>query len=402
MKWLFPFIALLLLAPVTTAYSAEPEIAGTVTLVEGQVWIQGSDKKIRPIKADQPLYPGDIIMTGLKGELQARMADEGLIAVRPNSRLKIESYRANGDEDDNAIFSLIRGTFRSVTGWIGKFNRKNYKIRAATVTIGVRGTDHEPAVIKHIPGMKPLGKPGVYDKVNAGRTVMRNQFGEAEFGKGQVGFIGFKSRQAPTRLKTPPTFFKPSRHENRFLKITRNHNTLLQQRLQQRQQQLKIQPRNGIGSKPAAPLLHIPRAPLAPSRLPGTKQPPMQRPNPVMPGQPVKPFQGKPAAPMLHPRTSRQLPAVQAPRPVIQPGALQHKPLMPKAAPVSPASKPAMTPMQPQLKPLPSKTPTEKKPATEDEKQQTSTRLQAPSTLLKKPLLQPQLQPGTLRTPSLP
>jgi len=346
MKSLLPLLIFLFMFH--NSYAAELVAAGKVVLVEGQVWVQGSDQKIRPIKKDEPLYNGDIIMTGLKGELQARMADEGLIAVRPNSKLKIDAYRANGDEDDSAIFSLIRGTFRSVTGWIGKFNRKKYAIKAGTVTIGVRGTDHEPAVIKSIPGMKPLGTPGVYDKVNAGRTVMRNAFGEAEFGKGQVGFIGFKSRQAPTRLKAPPTFFKPSRHENQFLIIKKNHNTVLEQRLKLRQQQIRLQPGTPASPQKLQPRLLRPlaapkqqkRKPDQPARKPGTN---------------IKPMPLNNRQPLMQLAPSRSLPAIQSPQP------MRSNTLQQKTVPQRPMQKPpAIQPVQPQLK---STTPTMKLPA---------------------------------------
>jgi len=208
-------IALLLFSFLSDIQAAET--AGKVTLVDGVVWIQGSNNKIRAIKMDQSLYNGDIIITGKDGELQARMQDEAIIAVRANTRLKIESYRAKGDEDDEAVFSLLIGTFRSITGWIGKYNRKKYAIKTTVATIGVRGTDHEPMYIPPpVPGMKPLGKPGLYDKVNSGRVVMINKFGTAEFGKNQAGFIPLGSRKAAVRLSGIPDFFKQSRNENRI------------------------------------------------------------------------------------------------------------------------------------------------------------------------------------------
>jgi len=229
------------------------ETAGTVMLVDGEVWIQGSNNKIRAIKMDQPLYSGDIIITGKDGELQARMQDEAIIAVRANTRLKIESYRAKGDEDDEAVFSLLIGTFRSITGWIGKYNRKKYAIKTTVATIGVRGTDHEPMYIPPpVPGMKPLGKPGLYDKVNSGRVVMINKFGSTEFGKNQAGFISLGSRKAAVRLSGIPAFFKASRYEKRIKKAKKQLFNRLNQGLIKRQQQIKIN-RKGI-NKPNATL----------------------------------------------------------------------------------------------------------------------------------------------------
>jgi hypothetical protein len=227
-------IAVLFISLLGLAQAAE--VAGTVELVDGQVWIQGANDKIRAIKKDQFLYSGDIIITGKDGELQARMQDEAIIAVRANSKLKIESYIAKGDENDEAVFSLLIGTFRSVTGWIGKYNREKYAIKTTVATIGVRGTDHEPMYIPPpVPGMKPLGEPGLYDKVNSGRVVMINKFGQSEFGKNQAGFIPLGAQKAAVRLSGIPTFFKNSRHEKRINKTKKQLFKRMDKRLMKRQ-----------------------------------------------------------------------------------------------------------------------------------------------------------------------
>lgn len=236
-----------LLTMVTTVAQAS-DIAGNVELIEGKVWIQGANNKMRTIKIDQPIFEGDTIITGADGELQVRMKDDAFIAVRANSKLKIDNYRAEGDTDDKAAFSLLLGTFRSVTGWIGKYNRNNYSIKTVTATIGVRGTDHEPMYIPPaVPGMPPIGEPGVYDKVNSGRIVVKNQFGEVEFEKGQAAFVSLSSRQAAVRLQGVPEFFKPSRHEQRIEDARNKLQSGIENSLIKRQQSNKP---DGIKTRP--------------------------------------------------------------------------------------------------------------------------------------------------------
>ena len=234
------YLKLILITTLLALYNLSAlaaNVAGNVELAEGKVWIQGADNKMRAIKPDQPVYEGDIIITGADGELQVRMKDDAFIAVRPNSKLKIESYRAEGDTDDRATFNLLLGTFRSVTGWIGKYNRENYSINTRTATIGVRGTDHEPMYIPPaVPGMPPIGEPGVYDKVNSGRIVVKNAFGETEFEKGQAAFVGFNTRIAAVQLKGVPDFFKPSHNEQRIEDARKILQPSLDSSLQQRQQ----------------------------------------------------------------------------------------------------------------------------------------------------------------------
>ena len=102
--------------------------AGKVELIEGQVSVTGADSKPRNILTGSILLEGDSVSTGEKGELHAEMADGAVIAVRPNSQIRIVRYRAKGNSSDTSVMSLLKGSFRSVTGWIVKTNPANYKV----------------------------------------------------------------------------------------------------------------------------------------------------------------------------------------------------------------------------------------------------------------------------------
>ena len=122
--------------------AASPNLAGKVELVEGDVTVHDRAKKPRKVAVGDTIHEGEGIVTGKDGELHLNMEDGGFIAVRPNTKMRIVAYQAMGDESDKGVFSLLQGTFRSVTGWIGKYNPRSYQVRTPTATIGVRGTDH--------------------------------------------------------------------------------------------------------------------------------------------------------------------------------------------------------------------------------------------------------------------
>lgn len=190
--------------------SAAPNLAGMVELVEGDVKVYDKAKKPRHVVVGDSILEGEGIVTGRDGELHIDMEDGGLIAVRPNTRMSIVAYRAEGDDQDKGIFSLLQGTFRSVTGWIGKFNPRSYQVRTPTATIGVRGTDHEPLVI---PEGSREGEPGSYDKVNAGGTFIQTRHGSIDVKPDQAGFAPLRGRPLPRLLPQVPAFFKATRHE---------------------------------------------------------------------------------------------------------------------------------------------------------------------------------------------
>ena len=180
--------------------------AGEITLVDGNVSVSNARGVWRLPATGERIESGDTIVTGKDGEIHVQTDDSGFLAIRPNTQLKIDDYRANGNEDDNVALNLLRGTFRSITGWIGKINPKKYAVRTSTATIGIRGTDHEPMVIDE------GSDAGAYDKVNSGGTTMDTPFGKINIGPNQAGFVP-KTGEAPKVLAAIPAAFQSTKNE---------------------------------------------------------------------------------------------------------------------------------------------------------------------------------------------
>ncbi len=197
-------------APDTTK-PLEVNSAATVALVEGDVTIFNAAKQKRSVKVGDNLVEGDAIVTGKDGELHLNMEDGGYMAIRPNTRMRIVKYQANGDDSDSGVFSLLQGSFRSVTGWIGKLNRDKYLVRTPHATIGIRGTDHEPLVIP--PGSSE-GDPGTYDKVNIGGSYIQTDEGRAEIEPNRAGFVPHGAKGRPRLLQNVPRWFRATRNEH--------------------------------------------------------------------------------------------------------------------------------------------------------------------------------------------
>lgn len=181
--------------------------AGEIDLVEGNVSIANAKGEMRLPTRGGRIEAGDTLITGRDGEIHVRTDDSGFLALRPNTQLKIETYRAKGNEDDNVALNLLRGAFRSITGWVGKTQPRKYAVHTPTATIGIRGTDHEPLVIVDGP------EAGTYDKVNSGGTVINTPFGSIDVQPKQVGFVPKSGAQPPKVLTEVPAAYRPSRHE---------------------------------------------------------------------------------------------------------------------------------------------------------------------------------------------
>ena len=182
--------------PVAAA-TVDPNVAGVIDLVEGQVNVLDTNRKRRTVKVGDKLFEGDSVVTGKTGELLAELVDGGVLVIRPDTAMNIIKYQANGAATDTSIFGLLKGSFRSITGWIGKTTPANYQIRTPTATVGVRGTDHEPLVI---PAGAASGDPGTYDRVNIGTSTITGSTGAVDVTPGRAGFFAQHGRDRPRVL----------------------------------------------------------------------------------------------------------------------------------------------------------------------------------------------------------
>ncbi len=182
----------------------EMQLAGYVTSSQGSVEAQ-RDGKTRLLAKGDPVCVGETLVTGHSGQVQLRMTDEALVAIRSQTRLKIDRYTYTGGNKDGSLLALHQGALRMVTGKIGHAYPQNDLIQTPTATIGVRGTDHEAVVI--LPGDAGGYAPGTYDKVNSGITFIRTEKGEVDIHPAQVGYTG-SEREFPILLEEMPTFYE--------------------------------------------------------------------------------------------------------------------------------------------------------------------------------------------------
>jgi len=228
-------LACLLLAGAAQAQDA-PRVAGSFQLVEGSVRLEDKAGRPRAAAVGGEVYEGDTLSTEAGAEAHLQMADGASLILRENSRITVAAYVADGGEGDRSLIELARGALRSITGWIGRYNRSNYAIRTPLVTIGVRGTDHEPA---HLLEGDPRGEPGSYDKVNEGTTFMKSDEGTVEVAASRAAFRAHGRAVRARLLERRPAFYRPGRFERRFESRAREARKTIRERREARRELLK-------------------------------------------------------------------------------------------------------------------------------------------------------------------
>lgn len=118
---------------------------GQVISVAGDAYVERSGTRIM-LKPGDPVFTRDTVNTGKDSIVRFRMSDESFFALPSNSSLRISDYLLPGKSTakktaPRAVFSLLKGGFRTVTGLIGKLGGETYQVRTPVATIGVRGTE---------------------------------------------------------------------------------------------------------------------------------------------------------------------------------------------------------------------------------------------------------------------
>jgi hypothetical protein len=130
---------LALLSNGALAYAAS---AGAITHLSGPLFAKKADGTVKVLAEKSEVEPGDILVTEKNTYARIKFIDNSEITLRPNTQFKIDSFAFDDSkkEKDSAIFSLIKGGLRSVTGLLGKRSRERFELTTPTATIGIRGT----------------------------------------------------------------------------------------------------------------------------------------------------------------------------------------------------------------------------------------------------------------------
>lgn len=198
--------------------------AGKILFALGDVNVDRDD--LLPATRGMSVLEGDTIITGAKGRAQLKMNDGGKVSVRPSSEFKIETFTMDEpiadaaaeetqslgrvtDDGDTAVYKLLKGGFRTVTGVVGKREGDSYKVETPVATIGIRGTDFTVVLCEaNCAEQQGTGgaQSGVFVGVSSGHVVLGNGLGEINLFANETGFVGFGQRPVLLDVPVPPVF----------------------------------------------------------------------------------------------------------------------------------------------------------------------------------------------------
>jgi len=197
-----PIALVLLLAPALVHAAA-----GRVLMAAGDAVAVRDGKEVK-LAAGTQINDRDVLRTGTASNLQVRMTDESVVALKERTTLSIDQYRFSGPQDgsERAFYRLLKGGFRTISGLIGKTNRANYEVRTSVATIGIRGTAYSLALCESGSCTNANGtaaKDGLYAAVTEGKVAASNGKGAFEFVAGEA-FYAPRPDVGVEKLLVPP------------------------------------------------------------------------------------------------------------------------------------------------------------------------------------------------------
>jgi len=169
-------------------FSLNPVFAevGTVTYVLGKVQKKDASGNVTRIRKKYFVDSGDTVITSKNGQAMIVMLDESKITIRPNTEFIVEkySYRKNASKD-KSHFELVKGGFRSVTGVMGKKNKKSFKLKTNIATMGIRGTDFDLSYCE----TNCSDNKGLFVNVVSGSVSLSSEGGSMDVVAGEIGEV---------------------------------------------------------------------------------------------------------------------------------------------------------------------------------------------------------------------
>lgn len=121
--------------------TTEPSVAGTVIHLRGAAFASHRQTSAN-LSLGAKILTGDHIVTGSNARVGVRMLDGAVLSLGADTEFVINDYRYQEQEKQGtARLELLKGVFRAVTGAIGKLQERDFKVKTAVGTIGIRGTD---------------------------------------------------------------------------------------------------------------------------------------------------------------------------------------------------------------------------------------------------------------------
>lgn len=191
------------LAALGFAHCVAAAPAGTLLFTQPGTQIVNDSGRARPAAKGDVLQIGERLVTPAGAISQVLLPDGSLIAMRPESELKIDAA-PSGSDNKAPVVNLINGTARVINAELMDAKRaSNFTLQSGTATVKLKSADMESAVVK-ADGKSAAGDaaPGSYQRLVMGTGTVTNGSQMAPLTPRQVSYAA-GANAAPVTVAAP-------------------------------------------------------------------------------------------------------------------------------------------------------------------------------------------------------
>ena len=206
----------LLWMPLPVLSQSEPtqEKAGHIVMASGRLIARAADGSERRLRRRTAVYAGDTIIVGKNAFIQIRFTDGSIFSLRPDTEFKVSEYQhqEQATENGKAVFELLKGGLRTISGSIGKKENKNYQLKTPISTIGIRGTHYGLRLCSGNCISPQRGKieDGLYGGVVDGGINVKNRKGKWSIDNGRYFHVATRDSKLRLLQNPPGIIFDPA------------------------------------------------------------------------------------------------------------------------------------------------------------------------------------------------
>lgn len=192
------FVGLVTAAAVAPAVLAS---GGTIVKLDGKAVIERRNLKVQ-VAPSTPIYSGDTLEVADDGIAQLLLEDDSVFVVPGAARLRIDTFAvAKPGAGGKAVYTLVNGGIRTITGRVSKGGDDQYELRADEGTITVAGSAY--MAIRCQGACARKHKAGLYVRGESGTITIANAAGKLNLRRGHTAYVANRDT-LPAHVKTSP------------------------------------------------------------------------------------------------------------------------------------------------------------------------------------------------------
>lgn len=173
---------------------------GTVVAVDGKAQVQRGKEAIPAVDALE-VRAGDTLSVSAQSKVELQLADDSVFAIPGAATLRVDEFRLpSAQAGGKAVYTLVEGGFRTVTGRVGKSAKDEYVVNTDLASITVKGSAY--TAMRCRVSCKGA-KAGLYVRAESGVITVGNGAGKLALQPGQVAFVESKDA-APKLVQNSP------------------------------------------------------------------------------------------------------------------------------------------------------------------------------------------------------